>query len=70
METLFRTVCWALLLRVKLVAFLCGCFLEAVRAEIRGSVSVGVMESGGRLKVVWGCLCLVGFQKCVKDLIG
>ena len=34
------TVC-TLLLRVKPVAFSCGCFLEAVRAEIGGSVRVG-----------------------------
>jgi hypothetical protein len=48
------TVCCILLLGVKLVAFLCGCFLEAVHAEIGRSVHVGVIGSCGHLKVVWG----------------
>ena len=34
-------------------------------------VCVGVMDTCGRLKSGWaGVLWLVGFQKCVKDLVG
>jgi hypothetical protein len=59
------------LLHVKIVVSLCGCFLDAVHAGTRGSVSVGVNE------IMWplgacggGVLWLVGFQKHVRDLVG
>ena len=43
-----------------------GCFV--LTSEV---VCVGVMDSCGRLESgVGGGLWLVGFQKCVKDLVG
>jgi hypothetical protein len=44
--------------------------LETVRAEIGGSVRVGVMGSCGCLESCGGGVWLVGFQKYVKDLVG
>ena len=56
---------------VRIVVSLCGRSLDPVRVRIRGSVCVGVKG------IVWllgarggGVLWLVGFQKCVKGLVG